>query len=408
VAGDADVPTVDSHAAERELVGRLALTGAELGVATVSGGLDLLGATRAFRDPGNQTKLGVFSADTTLARAASDLRVVWAWSMTQQTELAPRVSWEHFEQTGRTLGPEGDHTTNERLQLGAGLEHRADLGPLRLVPSVRADVMADRGDRAAGTLTMVSPRLGLLWALDPCEVRANGGRFHRIPTTLERFGDGVSVWPNLALVPERGLSADAAISCEVVAPLGLRVRPEVAGFVTRATDLVVYLHNTQHSVMADNLGAQDLRGIETSLSAHLWLVTVDAAYTFTRGVDVSGTYHVDGKSTPGVPRHRFDLGVELGTERYGVRWELTYNSLFFLDPNNVGQMVPRRFLHDVYAHADLGAGLTAKLSVTNVTDLLAVNVHVPGADGVGVRNVDFLGYPLPGRAVFVAMLWRMP
>jgi outer membrane cobalamin receptor len=402
-------PTIHAHAADREVLARASLAGADLGKLVAGGGLDLMGASRTFRDPDNETGLSVRSGDTSLARVGADVRLLWAWSLFNETELTPRIGWDRFDQHGNTLDAGGARTVRERLQVGAGLEHRLELGPVRLVPSLRADVDADRGSGGArGTVTMLSPRLGLLWSLEPCEVRANGGRFHRVPTTIERFGDGAGLAPNLNLVPERGLSADAAVSCEVSAPFGLALRPELAAFATRASDLIGYLPASRGmGAMAANMGAQDLRGLEASLSGRTALLHVQLAYTLFRGVDVSGVSGFDGRDTPGTPRHGLDLAVELGDERYGVRWELAYNSLYYLDPGSHQRPVPQRFVHDVFAHADLGGGLMAKLSVTNLTDLTAVVVRVPGSPSSVVTNVDFLGYPLPGRAVFLALSWRM-
>lgn len=114
----------------------------------------------------------------------------------------------------------------------------------------------------------------------------------------------------------------------------------------------------------------------------------------------------DGKRTPGIARHRVHATLELGPRAYGLRYELIFASLTYLDRANL-RPAPARLLHDIAAHAELGRGFGIKLSVTNLTDTLREDVPVPGtAERARVAKVDFLGYPLPGRAWFAALLWR--
>jgi outer membrane receptor protein involved in Fe transport len=116
----------------------------------------------------------------------------------------------------------------------------------------------------------------------------------------------------------------------------------------------------------------------------------------------------DGKSTPGVPGHRLEAAIDVGPAGIGVRYELAYQSLTYLDRANLRPVAPRT-LHDLYAHAEIADGLTAKLSITNLTDVTAERVPIPGAPGaMGVAKVDFLGYPLPGRALMLALIWSNP
>ncbi|MFC1610455.1 TonB-dependent receptor plug domain-containing protein [Myxococcota bacterium] len=413
IAGSGNQEISHTHADEAETSARLGITRATVwdGRLRLAGALDALLARRQFRDPGRELGLKVDGVWSRLLQVGIDGRAQLLETLSHETELSPRVSWTRFLQRG--AGETSDiaplRVETERLHVAVGLEHRADLlADLRMVPSVRFDTVRDSDDDSRETNTELSPRLGLLYYLGPCEVRANLGRFHRFPSLYERYGDGrlTAVPPSFALRPERGVSADVGGRCRPEVPLLRQLEGDLSGFATDATDLILARPQAQGLLEAINVGRSVILGIEASLSArHAW-VRANVAYTLTHARDHSGRLGLDGNRTPGLPTHRVDGTLRAGPEWLSLTYEISVVSMTYLDQANLLPL-PTRVLHALEARAQIpDTGLEVICTLRNLTNRISAEVELPG--GVtGVSKVaDFIGHPLPGRSLFVSLVWR--
>lgn len=414
IAGNGAQLSSEASAEDREASVRLSLVDATLAGERLraAAGLDGLFASRAFRDPLREVRLSASAIDAQLGQLGLDGRFEWLWSLSHETELSPRLGFERYEQSGTpdAMALYERALERQRTSLGAGLEHRWDVSEwLRLVPSLRADVGWDGGsqvdDRSGDA--QLSPRLGALVPLGPCELRGNAGRYHRLPTLVERYGDGIVSVPNPDLVPERGLATDLGGACKTEVPRLGRLRAELTGFHTRAEELIGLVQSSPFATQARNLGAARMRGVEAGLAAEARSWRADLAYTLTDAVSTAAGL-MRGKRAPGIPLHRATLLAELGPSWARLRYETTLASQLYLDQANL-RPVPPRLLHDAgisSEHEPLG--LTVKLMVHNLTNTLVESIDLAGAaSGQGrAKLADFIGYPLPGRSWFVSLSWR--
>ncbi len=226
-------------------------------------------------------------------------------------------------------------------------------------------------------------------------LRASAGRFHHAPGLVELFGDRGSVVGNPRLRPERGRQVEAGVSWR--RPPGpsdgpALLRGELVAFENRSRDLVLLVPNSQGTVLARNVGAARIRGVEASLEALLGGgVFLAASGTWQVPEDRSGGF-ADGKDLPGRPRTTgwFRLARERGP--WTVTWEVTYVGPNWADQLNTPlRRVPSRTWHDVRVARRLGNGLSAGLEVRNLFDR---------------RTMDVYRFPLPGRMVFVHVGWE--
>ncbi|MBM3227228.1 MAG: TonB-dependent receptor, partial [Candidatus Tectomicrobia bacterium] len=233
----------------------------------------------------------------------------------------------------------------------------------------------------------LNPSLGVKYTLlSGVALKGNVGRFTRVPTLFELFGDRGTTVGNPALQPERSTNWDVGFTVEWPGegPVN-RLFFEYAYFGSDAEDIILFVQNSQNSARAENIGSARIRGHELSWSVtalqHLRLF---GNYTFQDAVDTSATFS-RGKALPGRPRHELHQGLELFAPFGKVTYELDYIARNFLD-NVEFFVVDNRLLHNVTLTAfPFGKHLKLTLELKNLTDN---------------RIADTRGFPLPGRSVF--------
>jgi len=274
-----------------------------------------------------------------------------------------------------------------RLQVVPSLRHEGTTSEFE--PGPAAGVVAEDSDTSATTGRLgVKAELAAAWSL-----RANAGTYQRIPDFTEMFGMTGSVRGNPGLVPEQGTNADLGLAWEATRPLGAfhGLRVEGVLFGTDADDLIVYRPTSFGILVAENVSAARIRGIELSvqtglgphLSGALNVVRQEAIETgesFRNGFPLPGRSDVEASTT---------LGGTFGRTR--LDWNFTY-----VGPNNVSTVanpdteLEARYLHDVSCRVILPHRLEATVQVHNLLD---------------DHTVDLDRYPLPGRRYEARLAW---
>jgi vitamin B12 transporter len=264
------------------------------------------------------------------------------------------------------------------------------------------------------TLWTVNPRLGVLVRpIRSLSLKANGGRYVRPPDLVELYGDQGAFRGNAALVPEQGLQWD--VGARFVAPENRVVDAtiEASYFWNSATNLIVYVQNSQRALYPLNLGRAWVQGAEASAQVDLFDVIESQSavtQTITVNLDRDPVY-----SNNQLPRHPA-LEIEQRTAlhwRDGVRLGHTFSYAAgnYWDATN-WYLSPPRPLHGLYARVRAGKdGPEIGLDVLNVGDRIAEvvdrNPLDPEDDARIVQAItDYVGYPLPGRTVLVSVRWN--
>ncbi len=234
---------------------------------------------------------------------------------------------------------------------------------------------------------LLSPSLGIKVSLTSYfDVKANAGRFQRIPTLLELFGDRGTTIGNPKLDTETSVNWDVGGVLELPGYAFIdRIFLEYAYFGSRADDLIVFIQNSQATARADNIGSADISGHEVSWSVSaLGHLRFYGNYTFQNAKDASDTIS-RGNQLPGRPQHELHQGIEWFAGLGKFSYELDYISRNFLDRANF-RPVDNRLLHNIRLMlTPLGKRLKLTFEVKNLTD-----------NQLG----DFRGFPLPGRSFF--------
>lgn len=375
-------------------------------------GLDAVHGQRLFADPKGELGLPVTRSRSAVTQLGTDALLTWQPHWRHALELSPRLWTEIYTQDApRALElTDGYQSHREIFRLGA--EYRVELVPdFKLVPALRTHVVLDGGatpDARSQVRAHASPRLGLWWSAGPCITQLDGGRYHRVPTLSERWGDGAGVVANPDLNAEQGWSLDGRARCELAWTRRLEAALSLGSFYRDIRELVTLLPNSARTLRAENVGRARVWGIESGLDASWWWLRADVHYTYTQGRDASVLPGFAGKQLVGTPGHAVNAGLQLGRSDWHLRYQFQFASLSYLDRANL-RPIPPRLRHDVWAQARLwDTNLWLKGTLRNVTNRRAEFVALGlerAQRGVAMRS-DFVGYPLPGRTFFISMLWR--
>lgn len=307
-----------------------------------------------------------------------------------------------------------------RLQLGAGGDLRFAEDLLLVQPGLhlllaRSSLRPLAGSPAAdevfdGDALFLAPRVATRLRLSRTVLlRFGGGRFVRLPTFLELFGDRAFFRPNLDLRPESAwiVELGGRLATEPRPWLGLQL--EAHAFARQIDDLIDVIRDGA-TLRARNVGQAITAGVEAELGLRLSeFFNLQATYTFLHARDETDVPGRGGNRLPGRPAHTLFVRGEVSYRSLRLAYELDYRSAIFLDPAN-GRERPGRLLHALALHSGpLGrTQVTLGVEIRNLTDLRSVEIVLP-LSNPGRREVplsDLYDYPLPGRALYGTLSGR--
>jgi len=297
-----------------------------------------------------------------------------------------------------------------------GAEAELRLGSLRLAPGAGIEGIADLNSGTTARRAIVTARLGAAWRLaSALELRANGGYLERAPTLPELYGDRGFVRGNAALRPERALNADAGAVLQL-ARGPVRARLELAAWLRDVRDLIAFVQVNRATFQPFNVSAATVRGLEVQLRG-TWRRNLEAVVTYalTDARAAAELPVIGGRAVPGVPAHDFSAALTARWSQghggfYTLRGEVSHVSSVWLEETNLDDLaVPARTLvgASLAWEPRFPRGLSLSLAVTNLLDVRTVTRTLRDGGEVPAAVLDFLGYPLPGRAFFAALSWRL-
>lgn len=380
-----------------------------------------------FRDPAGEVGVGIddehlVGLDTYVSpRIRVGLwRGAWLGLVADQ-----RTEWITVREQASTVGTTGD-ARRSRQWFGAGAELEQFLFQRRwvIVPSIRVDAIASRFATPAGTgeqddegrneaTAGVSPRLATrVTVARGLSLRATAGRAFRPPNLTELFGDRGYIVGNEGLRPERSVSVDGgAILDRRVGAATLYA--QAAGFSVWAHDLIQWVAAGPVTRPINVQGAR-LSGMELAATfvPDRRLVMLDANYTLLHSRNLSPDPAEHGKPLPGRPRH--ELYVHGSTGRAFVvrgvalepRLSYTVEVIAGTRLDTSGRLrLPPRAIQGLGLELHVAERLHLSAEVRNLLDVRTAVVTLPvsGARPASMPISDFLGFPLPGRSLWVAL-----
>ncbi len=239
------------------------------------------------------------------------------------------------------------------------------------------------------TSTERTPQAGFRWHLLPqlC-IKGNWGRYHRIPTFLELFGNLGSVTGNPDLEPELGTNRDIGIILRAERLLMIE-NPflELVYIDNDVENLILFFPNSQYTSFPVNIGSASIRGIEATCSGSIGrFLGLSGSYALLDGRDTGPIPYYNGNRLAGRPVHQASGRIDIERTHWKAGYELHYIGANYLDRANMTE-VPARAIHNAVFELS-SHGMAVSLEARNLGD---------------DRISDVNGFPLPGRSFYATM-----
>jgi vitamin B12 transporter len=294
-----------------------------------------------------------------------------------------------------------------RLFGAAGVESDFWARRLRLdvIASLRLEVAREETSGRDGSYSFTTSdpvnhvlpiaRLSLVQSPAPwLSLRANAGRYARMPSLIELYGNNGYLLGDPDLDPESGFNADVGPTVRWRGH-GARLDLSAALFATWVSELISYRMGGGRA-RPENVGSARILGVESSATMELGdQVRLFVSATFTDARDTTSRETYAGKQLPMRSRYRFYARPEwralalASSVTLGLYVDMDATAGNFIDPANTTP-VPARLLLGAGMYASLPANFCLRASARNLTD---ARVH------------DFANYPLPGRELYLSLAW---
>ena len=302
--------------------------------------------------------------------------------------------------------PRGFPADRQLASMGAELDALVAPVGLHVIPSARLELSRDvRTGRdvvfgaqrpPAPALERAIPvlRLGLLRPLgEGLAVRANVGRYTRLPSFLELYGYNRGVLGNPDLVPEHGVNADVQLAASRRVPFGAW-SAAVTAFGSLVDDLIEW-HPTSYQTRAENIARARIWGVEAEGRLRARRLTLAAQATLTDARDRSDVLAARDQQLVFHPRYR-------GYGRAEWRQPLAHDAFaigVFADIDATAGNHRAVVYGDIPPQTLLGAGLSLDHAPSGL------RLVASGANLTDDRTQSFPDYPIPGRTLFVSLGW---
>jgi outer membrane cobalamin receptor len=312
------------------------------------------------------------------------------------------VAGETQRRTTVTLSVEDDLSLcRRRLRLVPSLRYERYTDHTRPFESVRADMASYFRNLTEAEITreltsgsvglVVSPGLGL-------EIKANYGRYYRVPTLMEVFGYRGLILPNPELSPETGLNRDVGFRFERRIGPAVRLAFEYARFWSDVERLIMFVYVPfAGASQATNVDRAEIDGHEFSVSCGMWHgLSLAGNLTALRAVNTGPISYLHGKHLPQRPEVEASTRLAWAHGPVSAEYRFDYiggnywNAYNGKTPANQGPLFPVRRLH--------------ALALTIPSGLPDTDVTLEVRNLLDERFQDVMGYPLPGRSVSMAVV----
>jgi iron complex outermembrane receptor protein len=245
------------------------------------------------------------------------------------------------------------------------------------------------------TFTPVSARLSGRIGEERLAVLFNAGRYVRVPTLGELYGQSPAVGGNPALSPERGVTADVGLRSTQRLPDGLVVSVDAFAFTRKVDDLVAYRRATFATVRPYNVASATVRGGEIAAVVGVSRLRLDEGLTLLDARDDATSLQLPFRARLiSATRLSISLGDLLGTRAADAGVTVVHQASRYVDEAGL-TVLPHQTTVDVDAAVAFGLGagaLTVRGRVTNLTER---------------ARYDYVGYPLPPRQGFMTVETRL-
>ena len=338
------------------------------------------------------------------------LQTVWQTPVAGPMSAVARVSAMAGDVATHDVLTGTDQPTASRQSLQAGLSLPLQWleSALHVVPSASVEMQHSRRttdesypfttrDVTVAEDALWTTRLAASWQVLPwLQPRVAWTRGTRAPNLMELYGNDGVIRGNPTLLPETAMTWDIGAAARYEAERWT-VAVDASAFYKQVDDLIQLASVNAHEARFDNIASARLLGLEVQASTRLFKqLRLIGQHTTLVAEDTSGRPVYDGKALPMRPRTRWSLRADWLRRTGVLAWRP-----FVTGQWQAGHYLDAANLVVVPAHALVGGGLRVEHKPWQVF----VELRVDNALDAAV--VDLVGYPLPGRTVWLQLGWHL-
>ena len=313
---------------------------------------------------------------------------------------------KYSEQAGDTIWNASSYN------IGGWLEIKKSFNNIKLIPSIRFDRNSEFGDFVSPGIGIVSPLLPDLW------MKISIGKAFRAPTFNDLY------WPNSGnpdLKPEHGWAYEVRFESSplqnLFAALSLYMR--------NVKDRIFWLPAKDGLWQPQNVNHVSIKGLDIEIRSQINEfvdIYVEGTYlnSIQRNSEVVYDFY-DGMADTGLTIIEEVERDAVFTPKYIVSSKINFNLPYEFAINFYGSLVTERF--NYYSNYDNAPNVTMNVKTLDSYFIFNANVSKKMFKyltlSVGAKNlfdveyatqfgytVSDLDYPMPGRTLFVQLVWR--
>lgn len=235
---------------------------------------------------------------------------------------------------------------------------------------------------------------------------ASANRSFRPPTMMELYGNQGSIIGNPDLIPETAMTLDGGIVWNQT------FFSFQAGYFHRwGKDNIILIQNAQNQSIPFNFAKTRVQGLESNVTIHPknW-INWTLGCTLNHSLNLSDIASMQGNQLPNIPKWNLQHQLKLKNDYASIQ-----HVWFFIDQNYSEStnryLYPTRSFHNIeLASNQKGFFPSASLAFRNLLNTITEEALLdPLQPALGKREQavsDFIGYPLPGRHLFLTLTWN--
>lgn len=291
---------------------------------------------------------------------------------------------------------------------------------LFIVPQIRFDRYKDRfgkdltsvrnqfndplNDQFVVNKNFTNPSFGIKWIVFQKTnfdfgLMGNMSKEYRIPTFIELFGERGSIIGNTTLKPEMSRNSDIGVFFKSKVTADWKWDFEVAHFRKKIYDMILFLPNSQFTLRPENVDSAVINGFETN-STLTWNKgwKFNFQYTYQDAKNTSNSPSLNGKYLPLRPKNQISSQITYFKNWGEIGFEYLFIGANYRDRTNeyFGYLPARQIYNCFFTYIPFR-------DIENQKEFL-VTFEIRNITNKQVE--DLVGYPLPGRSIYLTGSYR--
>ena len=220
------------------------------------------------------------------------------------------------------------------------------------------------------------------------------GTSQRYPSVNELYGDGSLLLPSINLKKEKSLFYEIGLKSQVFFSF-FQLITNVNYFNRQVEDLILFISNSQKTMISINADKANIQGAEFSFTAKISKYFRSRfQYTLMNAINQSSLPYYNNKYLPYQPKHKFNINLNVGVTQYRLLFDFDYIGANYRDRYN-----------SYYFYLDKRYYLSSSFIVYFINKKYQLSFIIKNI--LDEKSYDVIGFPLPSRIYEIRFKGRL-